>query len=86
MVAGIPGKRWERIFSHSCDMLPHGEAKMILRLRISKDRQNRAERLGELAQDGNLSAAQRRELEACIRVGHVLALMKSQARQAIRRR
>ncbi len=74
---------WTRVLPTSWSNLPMAKAEQILRLGFDKQDLKRMEKLGTLAQTGELSASDRGKLEEYLRVSHVLMLMKSKARQIV---
>ena len=61
-------------------------ARHILTLGFDADDQSRMGELAERNQAGQLNADERDELAHYVSVGHLLAVLQSQARQALRRR
>jgi hypothetical protein len=86
MATVIDSDIWSRVLRASWSDLPVAEAEGILRLGFGPRDLKRIEKLGILAQEGEISAPDRTELEEYLRVSHILMLMKSQARQVLRRR
>ena len=60
-------------------------ARYFLRLDFKQQEHERMERLSAKASEGKLTAKERAELEKYLRVGDLLALMQSKARQALQR-
>ena len=61
-------------------------ARHLLRLRFSDEDIARMNDLAERNQDGLLSAAEREELGSYVKVGHIIAILQSEARQALRKK
>ena len=74
-----------RAFDAETGDLPHEAAQVLLRARLPIADLHRMRRLGELAQLGTLTPAQRREAEAFDRVGLLLELLQSKARLSLSR-
>ena len=69
-----------RAFDTERGDLPEEAARVLLKAKLAKADRRRMEELGELAQQGGLTPAQRREAEAYDRVGLLLELLQSKAR------
>ncbi len=76
-----PSTLWRRIVEFSWADLSAETAASILRLRMPAKDVRRAYQLGQSAQEGTLTSADRKELAEYVRVGHILSLMKVQASQ-----
>ena len=61
-------------------------ARHLLRLRFSDEDVARMNELAERNQDGKLSPAEYEELGSYVRVGHVLAILQSEARHTLRKK
>jgi hypothetical protein len=61
-------------------------ARHLLRLRFSDQDVARMNELAQRNQDGLLSLAEHEELGSYVRIGHVLAILQSEARQALRKK
>jgi hypothetical protein len=72
-----------RAFGADRGDLPKEAAKILLSARLPAADLKRMEYLGELAQNGKLSPAERREAEAFDRVGLLLELLQSKARLSL---
>lgn len=72
-----------RAFGAEKGDLPVEAAKVLLNARLPDADLRRMEHLGELAQQGSLSPAERREAEAFDRVGLLLELLQSKARLSL---
>ena len=59
-------------------------ARKFLTLGFGASRQRRVTTLSEKAQEGSLSLSEREELDEYIRVGDLLAILHSKARQALK--
>jgi hypothetical protein len=84
MVANIESNMWERVVSPWDDLSPEA-ADALLRLRFPQRDIDRMNELAALARDGQLTPAQSQELELYNRVGHMLAVVQSKARMALKK-
>jgi hypothetical protein len=66
-------------------MLSLEAARSILRLEFAPADKDRMHELAAKARDGSLSRAEREEVRSYERVGNLLALMKSKARQRLKK-
>lgn len=66
-------------------LLSPDAARYILGLDFDESDRGRMNALSEKARDGALSVDERDELENYVRVGHLLALMQSKARNSLKR-
>jgi hypothetical protein len=60
-------------------------ARIFLKVGFSRAEQRRVNQLSEKARQGTLTPAEEQELDDCIHVGHLLAIVQSKARQALKR-
>ena len=79
------GAIWERLLEPWDKPLPLVAARAIARLEFATADAERMSALAAKARDGSLNPAERAEIDLYERVGNVLALMKSKARQRLRR-
>ena len=75
----------KRANSIEFDELEPAAARAIMRMRLSAPDLARVRRLSEAASEGDLSTTERRELKLYLQVGHVISLMRSEARLALQR-
>lgn len=73
----------ERIIQPDQGDLAPGVAELLLGWRFKDSDRQRMSELSNLASDGSLSDAQRRELDEYLRMGHLLAIAHSKARRAL---
>lgn len=73
----------ERVFKPLKTRLSPEAARAILALELPPADRRRLERLGDKSNAGTLTLAQRRQLDNYLRVGNLLALLKSQARLSL---
>ncbi|MBX3747800.1 MAG: hypothetical protein KF833_21035 [Verrucomicrobiae bacterium] len=73
-----------RAFDVESGDLPNDVARVFLRARLPDADLARMSELGERAQRGQLTAGERREAEAYDRVGLLIELLHSKARQSLR--
>ena len=64
--------------------LPEDLARQILAIGFRETDQARMRDLAERNQEGNISAAEREELQSYVKVGHLLALLHSKARRTLK--
>lgn len=58
-------------------------ARMLLELAFDPAQQERVHALSAKARQGNLTVAENEELDECLRVGDLLAILQSKARQVL---
>lgn len=75
---------WDRLLDDSAQELTPDAARYFLRLDFRESDHARMEELAKSAQEGSLSGEERSEYEEYLRAGHLLALMQSRARMALR--
>ncbi len=75
---------FRRVFEPENPDLSPAAAKSILRLDFNPVDRDRMNTLAEKARMGKLSKREDEELEIFIQVGHLLAIMQSKARQALK--
>lgn len=74
---------WDRLMEPEGTLLPE-VARYFLRLKFSEKAQQRMDELAIKAQEGTLSAEEEREIDGCLRMGSLLALLQSKARVALK--
>ena len=75
---------WNRLLQPGGKVLSIGAARSLLRLEFAAEDKDRMHDLAAKARDGALSAAEQDEIRTYERVGNLLALMKSKARQRLK--
>ena len=78
------GAIWTRIVQADSGDLPHEAAQTLLQLDFSKADRQRMDALAAKSSAGTLTAPEREEAENYNRVAHLLALLQSKARLALR--
>lgn len=73
-----------RAFDAGKGDLPEAAARVILQARLPAEDMQRMVQLGERAQSGSLTPAERREAEAYDRVGLLIELLQSKARISLK--
>jgi len=76
---------WSRLFQQGGKTLTLEGARSILRLEFAPVDKDRMHELAAKARDGSLTAAEQEEIRNYERVGNLLALMKSKARQRLKK-
>lgn len=79
------GAIWDRLVHYDRKSLPLPAARYFLRLEFAPEDKERMHELAAKAREGTLSAAERAEVRNYEQVGNLLALMKSKARQRLKR-
>lgn len=74
---------WGRLLEPASTALSQAVARYLLTLRFPQPDLERMQELAEKARAGTLTVEEHIELDNYERVGHVLSLMKSQARQVL---
>ena len=77
---------WGRVLSPSLDDIKPEAARAILAMRLKKSDVERIYELSAFANQRPLDEVEGAELEALLDVGHLLTLMHSRARMALKRR
>ncbi|MBI1759975.1 MAG: hypothetical protein HYR56_00925 [Acidobacteria bacterium] len=77
---------WGRLFEPASAALSQEVARHLLNLCFPQADIERMHELAEKARKGTLTLEEHLELDSYERVGHVLSLLKSQARQALKAR
>src|SRR5437016_853214 len=76
---------WSRLLQPGGKTLSLEGARSILRLEFAPEDKDRMHELAAKARDGSLTAAEQEEIRNYERVGNLLALMKSKARQRLKK-
>jgi hypothetical protein len=79
------GAIWKRLLRHAGHALSPSTAQTLLSLDFTPEDKTRMRVLAAKAREGSLSDAEREEIDSYERVGNLLALMKSKARQRLNR-
>jgi hypothetical protein len=74
---------FSRVFEPMDDHMSRAAAKAILKLDFNSTDRDRMNDLAEKARQGLLTSAEDEDLEKYIRVGHLLSIMQSKARQVV---
>jgi hypothetical protein len=75
---------WQRMIDADPAQLSAEAAKALLKFDFAPSDRRRMEELSRRVQGGQLSLAEQEELQTYVRAGHVLALIQSKARRAIK--
>jgi hypothetical protein len=75
-----------RVLANGKGRLSSTMARHLLRLRFSDEDMGRMNDLAQRNQDGRLSRSEREELDSFVKVGHVIAILQSEARQALKKK
>jgi hypothetical protein len=75
---------WDRIAAPAFTQLRPAAARALLRMKFRSGDVRRIHQLSSLAKKGALDEAQRGELDLYLQIGHVLTLMHSKARMALK--
>lgn len=84
MLADAEAAILTRVFEPDVGGVPADVAKLLLALDFPESDRRRMSDLSGKAADGVLTAGEREELEGYVSVGHLLALLHSKARRALR--
>ncbi len=76
---------WSRLLQPGGKTLTLEAARSILRLDFAPEDKERMHELAAKARDGSLTAAEQEDIRNYERVGNLLALMKSKARQRLKK-
>lgn len=79
------GAIWSRLLQPESKALSLEAARSLLRLEFALEDKDRMHELAAKARDGSLTAAEQEEIRNYERVGNLLALMKSKARQRLKK-
>src|SRR4051812_36360659 len=79
------GAIWGRLLRPGSKTLTLEAARSLLRLEFAPEDRDRMRALAAKARDGSLTATEQEEIRNYERVGNLLALMKSKARQRLKR-
>src|SRR5438477_12234635 len=85
MAASTAAGIWDRLLRPGKGGLSPEAARSLLELQFSEVDHDRMNELAAKARKATLTASERAELEEYIRAGDVLALIKSRARQSLKR-
>jgi len=77
---------WERVFVPNPERITREQARYLLDVKFSKSDLARINALSAKANEGNLEAAERIELDRYIHVGHLLSILKAKIRGSKDRR
>ncbi len=75
---------WERLLVPEEDELSPEKARLILQLRFPDEDLQRMRALSAKARAGTLTPEENEEMETYERVGHVVSILKSRARQVLK--
>lgn len=75
-----------RVIQPERDGLPAAAARALLKLHFTQEDRDRMHELAVKNQAGKLTAAERRELDGCLRVGRLLDLLGAKARLALKKK
>lgn len=75
---------WEGILTSESSAISVAEANLVLRWRLPEQSAARMEKLAQLNGQGELSEAEREELEAYVNVGQVIGILQAKARLALK--
>ncbi len=79
------GAIWSRLLRAENSTLSLEAARSLLRLEFAEEDKKRMSELAERARNGSLTTAEQEEISNYERVGNLLALMKSRARQRLKK-
>jgi hypothetical protein len=79
------GAIWGRLLQPGVKTLSLEAARSLLRLDFAPEDKERMHELAAKARDGSLTAAEQEDIRNYERVGNLLALMKSKARQRLKK-
>jgi hypothetical protein len=79
------GAIWSRLLQPGPRALSLEAARSLLRLEFAQEDKDRMRELAAKARDGSLTEAEQEEITNYERVGNLLALMKSKARQRLKK-
>jgi hypothetical protein len=82
-VSGTEGAIWSRLFQPAGKVLSLEAARSILRIQFPQEDKDRMHQLAAKAREGTLTPAEQDDIRSYERVGNLLALMKSKARQRL---
>jgi hypothetical protein len=84
-IGATEGAIWGRLLQPGRKTLSLEAARSLLRLEFAPEDKDRMHELAARARDGSLTAAEQEEIRTYERVGNLLALMKSKARQRLKK-
>src|SRR5262245_30782680 len=79
------GAIWNRLLQPASKTLSLEAARSLLRLEFAPEDKDRMHELAAKARDGSLTAAEQEEIRNYEQVGNLLALLKSKARQRLKK-
>jgi len=79
------GAIWSRLLQSGSKTLSMEAARSLLRLEFAPEDKDRMHELAAKARDGSLTAVEQEQIRNYERVGNLLALMKSKARQRLKK-
>ncbi len=79
------GAIWSRLLQSGSNMLSLEAARSLLRLDFASEDKDRMRELAAKARDGSLTATEQEDLRNYEQVGNLLALLKSKARQRLKK-
>ena len=82
---GTEGAIWNRVLQPGSKTLSLEAARFLLHLEFAPEDKDRMHVLAARARDGSLTTAEQDEIRNYERVGNLLALMKSKARQRLKK-
>jgi hypothetical protein len=85
VLANTEAAIWNRLLQPAGRTLSLAAARALLKLDFPAADKNRMHELAAKARDGSLSASEQEEIREYERAGNLLALMKSKARQRLKR-
>jgi hypothetical protein len=80
------GRLLDRILEPVSSSLNEEAARRLIGLRADRKTQARVAKLADKSNEGTLTAAERREYEMYVMVGHIIALLQARARILLARR
>src|SRR5262249_6437576 len=83
--SGTQGAIWSRLLQPASKLLSLQAARSILRIEFAQEDKDRMHKLAAKAREGTLTPAEQEEIRNYERVGNLLALMKSKARQRLKK-
>lgn len=77
---------WARLIEAQEDELSSGAAEFLLAIRFDETDQRRMQELADRSEAGTLTAEEQMEFDGYLHIGNLLAVMRSKARLALKRR
>ncbi len=84
-VRGAEGAIWSRLLQPAGEVFSLEAARSILRIEFTSEDKDRMHELAAKAREGTLTPAEQEDIKNYERVGNLLALMKSKARQRLKK-